>query len=294
MPAPTTVLTIGETMVLVTPAHAEPLETATDFRLEIGGAEANVASHLVRLGVPAAWASAVGDDPLGRRMLAVLERRGVDISRVRVDPDAPTAVYFKDPRGETTPVFYYRGGSAASALGPEFADGLGLADASVVHLSGITPALSETCAALVDAVLDRSAAAGTPVSFDVNHRPRLWPSRDAAAESLLALARRADLVFVGRDEAEALWGVGDAEGIRRMLGVRRLVVKDGPVGAHGFADDGTSFVPAPRVEVVEPVGAGDAFAAGFLAADLRGASMTAALESGHVAAARVLMTTGDY
>jgi 2-dehydro-3-deoxygluconokinase len=167
-------LAIGETMVLVTPEQPESLETATAFRLDIAGAESNVASHLARAGVPAAWASAVGDDALGRRLVATLDKRGVDTSLVRVDPAAPTGVFFKDP----------------GATGP--------------------------------------------------------------------------------------------------------VVKDGAVGAHAFAAWRTAFVPADRVDVVEPVGAGDAFAAGYLAADLAGEPAETALRNGHRFAARVLATTGDF
>jgi 2-dehydro-3-deoxygluconokinase len=278
----------------VTPASAEPLETAVDFRLEIGGAESNVASHLVRLGTPAAWASAVGDDALGRRLLAALRARGVDTSLVRVDPAAPTGVYFKDPAPEGSRVAYYRAGSAASRLDPSFADALPLDDAPLVHVSGITAALSAGCRALLDEVIRRRAAAGGPLSFDVNFRPSLWASRDEAAEVLLALARRASTVFVGRDEAESLWGAATAADIRALLDGPRLIVKDGAVGAHRFDGPDEHFAPAHRVEVVEPVGAGDAFAAGYLAAELGGADPALALAEGHESAARVLMTTGDY
>jgi 2-dehydro-3-deoxygluconokinase len=288
------VLTIGETMVLVTPDRPQPLQDATGFRLEIGGAESNVACHLVAAGVPAAWAGAVGDDPLGRRLIATLRARGVDTSLVVVDPDAPTGVYFKDPGPDGTRVHYYRAGSAASRLGPDFAAGLPLESASLVHLSGITAALSESCRGLLEEVIRIRATVDRPISFDVNYRPALWDVPTAAAE-LLDLARRCDLVFVGRDEAEVLWGTSTAEQIQALIGPgRRLVVKDGDVGAHVFADGTIHFAPARVVDVIEPVGAGDAFAAGYLAADLAGESPTAALERGHRFAAAALSTTGDF
>jgi 2-dehydro-3-deoxygluconokinase len=287
----TQVLAIGETMALVTPETAEPLETASAFRLEIGGAESNVASHLARAGVAAAWASAVGADALGRRMLATLEKRGVDTSLVLVDPAAPTGVYFKDPGAG---VLYYRRGSAASRLGPDYLERLPLRDVPLVHLSGITAALSHSCRALVEAVLERRRRVGLPVSFDVNYRPALWAPGVAAAE-LLDIARRCDLVFVGRDEAETLWGTATAAGVRDLLGPGpRLVVKDGAVGAHCFHRSGEDFAPVVPVEVVEAVGAGDAFAAGFLAAELAGETPTAALGQGHLFAAAVLATTADF
>jgi 2-dehydro-3-deoxygluconokinase len=289
-----TVLAIGETMVLVTPAAPEPLETATAFRLEIAGAEANVASHLARAGVAAAWAGAVGADPLGRRLLATLRARGVDTSFVIVDKSAPTGVFFKDPGTGGTRVWYYRRDSAAARLGPDFAARLPLHTVPVVHVSGITAALSDSCRGLLDEVITVRRAAGRQISVDVNYRPGLWDAATAGPR-LLALARRCDLVFVGRDEAEVLWGTATAAQVRALLGPDgRLVVKDGAAGAHAFAGADVVFEPAESVEVVEPVGAGDAFAAGYLAAELAGETPAAALRLGHRFAAAALATTGDF
>lgn len=291
------VVTLGETMALVAPTDGLPLETTRDLLLDIGGAESNLASHLVRHGVPARWLSAVGDDALGRRLLATLAERGVEVDLVRVDPAAPTGLYLKDPHPEGTRVLYYRAGSAASRLGPDLLDDPAIAaavdGAELVHLSGITPALSPGCHALVEAVLDRRGALGRPVSFDVNYRSALW-SVDQAGPVLRALAARAAIVFVGRDEAEVLWGRGDLAGIRELLPDTRLVIKDGAVAAHQVDHDGWTSVPSPVVEVIEPVGAGDAFAAGFLAADLDGASAADALAAGHASAAAALRSAADF
>lgn len=287
-------ITIGETMALVTPAHAEPLATAQDVRLLIGGAESNVAVHAVRLGIPTAWVSAVGDDALGVRVLDKVAGHGVDVRGVTRNPDAPTGVYFKDPgRG----VLYYRRGSAASLLGPDDIAGVPLEDAEIVHVSGITPALSPRCAALIESVFARVTAAGGILSFDVNHRAALWEP-GAAASALLALARRADIVFVGLDEAEGLWGTADADAVRALMPQPAVVVvKDGDVGATEFdrrsGENLRTFVPAIRTEVVEPVGAGDAFAAGYLAARLQGADAVARLTGGHRRAHLVLQSTDD-
>jgi len=286
------VLAVGETMVLVAPALAEPLETATDFHLDPGGAEANVASHLAALGRRAAWAGLVGDDALGRRLVAQLAARGVDTTWVDADADAPTGVYVKDPgRG----VSYYRRGSAASRMDPAFAARLPIAGTRLLHLTGITPALSTSCDAMVDTLFDTARAVGVPVSFDVNHRPALWPSTDAAARRLRALAARADLVFVGLDEADVLWGAETADDVRRLLpDVPLLVVKDGAIGATGFDADGSEHVPALVAELVEPVGAGDAFAAGYLDSWLDGASPAHRLRAGHERAVLVLGDTADF
>lgn len=283
-------ITIGETMALVAPTAAEPLLTAQEFRLAIGGAESNVAVHVAALGHPTAWVSALGDDVLGERVRATIDGFGVDTRWVVTDATAPTGVYFKDPgRG----VHYYRAGSAASRMSPATLDAVPLEKAEIVHLSGITPVLSASCAELIDAVLDRMAGASGIVSFDVNHRAALWSAAEAAPV-LRRLAERADLVFVGRDEAETLWGCETATDARAHLsGVPTLVVKDGDVGATEFSDAGEVFVPAIPTEVVEVVGAGDAFAAGYLAAMLAGAPAAERLLAGHRRASLVLRSTSD-
>ena len=288
-------ITLGETMALITPAHAEPLRAAREVRLLTGGAESNVAMHAAQLGVPTAWVSAVGDDALGARVRDEVAGRGVDTRWVTMDPNAPTGVYFKDPGHG---VLYYRRGSAAARMSPASVAGVPLEHAEVVHLSGITPALSASCAALIDTVIDRVALGPGVLAFDVNHRAALW-APGAAASALLPLARRADLVFVGLDEAECLWHTATADDVRALLPEpTTLVVKDGDVGATEYrraaGADHRTFAPAIPTEVVEAVGAGDAFAAGYLAALLQGADAAARLQGGHQRAHLVLQSTSDF
>ncbi|MGW4224400.1 sugar kinase [Streptomyces bauhiniae] len=290
-----TTVCLGETMAQVTPADGEGLEHSRELRLAVAGAESTVAQYLADLGHRSAWVSRVGDDPLGRRTVAAVGRRGVDVGGVRVDPDAPTGVYFKDPGPDGTRVHYYRRGSAASRMGPADAERVDLAGARLLHLTGITPALSTGCAELVELLMERAPRAGVLVSFDVNHRPALWSSLDEAGVVLRDLARRADLVFVGRDEGERLWGTGTAEEIHAHLAPRgTLVVKDAEVGATEFSAAGREFAAAPAVEVVEAVGAGDAFAAGYLSGFLRGFGSAERLALGHRLAGRTLSSIEDY
>ncbi|OZM78343.1 carbohydrate kinase [Pseudonocardia sp. MH-G8] len=283
-------------MILVTPVEPAPLELAEHFALHVGGAESTVALYLAERGHRAAWLSQVGDDPLGRRMLAAVARHGVDTSAVRALADTPTGVYFKDPGPKDTQVYYYRGGSAASRMSPDLLDGLDWSATRVVHVSGITAGLSASCRGLLDAIYAVARERDMLVSFDVNHRPGLWPAAEAGPV-LLELARRADVVFVGQDEAQRLWGTPDASSVSTLMGARpRLVVKDGAVGATEIAAAGTEpvFVPAHAVEVVEVVGAGDAFAAGYLSELLRGTDAAGRLRAGHDLAARALSSTHDY
>ncbi|WP_428965311.1 sugar kinase [Micromonospora fluostatini] len=288
------VVTVGETMVVLSPDPVGPLERADRVALGVGGAESNVAMGLATLGHRAAWLSRVGDDPFGRLVVGRVAAAGVDVDLVAVDPGAPTGLYAKDPGPAGTAVHYYRAGSAASRLGPAVLDDPRLAGARLVHLTGITPALSASCRALVERALTARAVPGALVSFDVNHRARLWPARHAA-DLLRRLADAADLVLVGLDEAQTLWQTPDAEAVRKLLpGPRMVVVKDGGVGATALPRTGpATVVPALRVPVLEPVGAGDAFAAGYLSGVLRGWEPRAALRLGHLCAARTLTVAGD-
>jgi 2-dehydro-3-deoxygluconokinase len=275
-------------MALFVPAEDGPPDTVVSWTRTVGGAESNVACHLAALGVPASWVSAVGDDAFGRAVVSAVASFGVDVSMVSVDPDRPTGLYVKESDAAGSPVRYYRRGSAASAMGPATVDAL--PPAPVVHTSGITPALSDSCLALMRRLFDRPRS-GT-LSFDLNWRPGLWRDRDPAV--LRSLAAAADIVFVGADEAAAVWGVETPAQIRAFLPEpATLVVKQGADGATLMADSTELFQPALRVDVVEPVGAGDAFAAGFLAATLAGWSPARRLRAGHLRAASALRTHHD-
>ncbi len=285
---------VGETMAMIAPARIEPLVDADELRLHVGGAESNVALQLSGLGHPVSWTSRLGDDPFGHRVARVIAAGGVDTSSVVFDADAPTGVYFKDPGADGTRVHYYRRNSAAARMDVTTLPSIPLDRTRIVHLTGITPALSAGCAALVDAVIAEARRRGVLVSFDVNYRRALWPVTEAGP-AIERIAGRCDLVLVGRDEAEILWGTASAADIRRLLpGPGRLVVKDGDVGATEFlGEHGVTFAPALPVEVVEAVGAGDAFAAGYLSGMLGDLSSADALGRGHRLAARALATLSD-
>lgn len=291
----TDLLAVGETMVVVTPTTPAPLSEAASYVLRPGGAESNVAIHLARLGHRAAWFGAVGDDPFGRLIVDHLAGAGVDTTHVMTVPGAPTGIYFKHVDDGHSRMFYYRAGSAASRLGPRDAQRIAAVPAQVIHLTGITPALSDACTDLTRELITTRAGESL-VSFDVNFRPRLWPPADAATV-LRELASRADIVFVGLDEAHDLWGAVESSDVRRILPQpRTLVVKDAGNGATELStteSGGTWFEPAPAITVVEPIGAGDAFAAGWLSGLLRGFDTRRRLALGHRVAAQVLNTTAD-
>ena len=207
------------------------------------------------------------------------------------DPIHPTGLYVKDP-GRA--VHYYRAGSAAAHLSPADVDLLDWSGVRVLHTTGITAALSSSAANFVDRAFESARAHGALVSFDVNHRTALW--RDPRADTALAaLAGRADIVFVGRDEAAALWGTETPESVRALFpDVPELVVKDADVGATAFTGPEEIFVPALVVDVIESVGAGDAFAGGYLAGLLANLGIEQRLALGHERAALTLRTTDDF
>ncbi|WP_108933077.1 sugar kinase [Streptomyces ardesiacus] len=292
------VVALGESMVTFLPSVPGRLADVPSFERTIGGAESNVACVLAAAGHAVRWVGRVGADGFGDHLVEAIGAYGVDVSAVRRDPARPTGIYFRtagDRATDAHEVAYYRAGSAASAMSTGTMDLDAVRSGRVLHLSGITPALSADCLGLVRELTARRP--GRPlVSFDVNHRPGLW--RDAGhghgPEVLLDLARGADLVFVGDDEARDAWGLTGPEAVRAALPEPELlVVKQGASGATAFHGDRATSVPALHVDVVAAVGAGDAFAAGFLSATLRELPVRERLRHGHLMAAAALTVPGD-
>ncbi|MGW0992694.1 sugar kinase [Streptomyces sp. NPDC002520] len=298
------VVALGESMVTFLPTRPGRLADVPSFDRAIGGAESNVACALAAAGHATRWVSRVGADGFGDHLVEAIGAYGVDVAHVRRDTTRPTGIYFRTAADRATDaheVAYYRAGSAASAMAVDTVDLAAARSCRVLHLSGITAALSPACLELL-----RELTAPGPdrplISFDVNYRPGLWRDADGP-RVLLELARRADIVFVGDDEARDAWGLHGAGSVRGALPEPEIVVvKQGKGGATVFdkntdgledADGTATSVRAPKVDVVAHVGAGDAFAAGFLSATLRGLSVRDRLRHGHLMAAATLTTPGD-
>ncbi|MEW2632346.1 sugar kinase [Streptomyces sp. NPDC048389] len=313
---PVDVVCLGESMVAFLPTRAGRLADVPSYLRGIGGAESNVACALAAAGHRTRWVGRVGADGFGRHLVEAIGAYGVDTSAVARDPHRPTGVYFRTATDRATDaheVVYYRAGSAASAMSLATVPYDALWSGRVLHLSGITAALSPDCLALLHDLTARRENRPL-VSFDVNHRPALWRDSERA-RVLLDLARGADVVFVGEDEAEEAWGLRGPDAVRAALpDPAVLVVKQGAAGAVAFTrgappsprgghapatssgtgtPDTVVHAPAPRVAVTAPVGAGDAFAAGFLAATLRGLDGRKRLRHGHLWAAAALTVPGD-
>jgi 2-dehydro-3-deoxygluconokinase len=292
------VVTIGETMVLFTPQSSPLMRYAETFSRHFGGAETNVAIGLSRLGHQAGWISKVGNDEFGRAMLAFIRGEGVDISQVKMDSTAPTGMYFKEIRSSNqVRVQYYRKGSAASLLEPSDVDEKYIANAKYLHVTGITPALSESCYQTIIRAISIAKENGVKVVFDPNLRRKLW-SEEQARKVLLEIASLSDIVLPGKDEGFFLFGVEDPEALGELFlqnGSSVVVLKLGAAGAYYFTQSERKMIPGyPVDKVVDPVGAGDAFAAGFLSGLLNGQSLEEAVDKANGVGAMVTMIPGDF
>lgn len=259
---------LGESLGLVMGEPAAPLRAGSPARFSFAGAESNVAIGLARLGHSAAFVTRVGDDLVGRIITESLRGEGVDVSGVVVDDEAPTALMVRQHRtADALSVLYYRDGAAGSRLQP--ADVPDLTGARLLHVTGITPALSASARETVTVAVRAARDAGLVVSLDVNHRSLLWSTAEAGA-ALAPLLDAVDIVFGGDDELLALAQQHDAEhvdlAVKHLLQQRPSVVvrKRGSDGATAYGEFGTLECLALPVTAVDPVGAGDAFVAGFL------------------------------
>lgn len=293
------VVTIGETMTLFTPNEEGPLRHARSFSMKFGGAESNVAIGLSRLGHRVRWISRLGDDEFGDAMQAFIRGEGVDVSYVTRDADAPTAVFFKEFRRlNDTRVYYYRKNSAASKMNAGFLPEEAIKDAAYLHLTGITPALSEDCRLMFDKAIRIAKENSVKIIFDPNLRLKIWSNEEEARYFLKKYAAESDIILPGLSEAEFLFGSYTPEkyiDFFHELGVKTVVMKLGKEGSLLAAPSlPKTYVPGFFVErVIDPIGAGDAFAAGILSGLLDGLSLEEAARRGNAMGAMVTMVNGD-
>jgi 2-dehydro-3-deoxygluconokinase len=289
------VLTLGEPLVAFVAVEGGSLADATTYRRHVAGAETNVAIGLARLGLRAGFVGRVGDDGLGTAIVRRLRAEGVDVAGVLVEAGSPTGVLIRERRAfGPSEVLYRRSGSAGSRVAPGDLDASGgLRGARWLHVTGITPALSPSALAAVERAIDAATGAGATISFDVNLRRRLW-SEAEAAPVLRRLATRADVVLGDPDELALASGADDAAGGLLRAGASIVVTKLGAAGVRARTSEGRDLaLPALAVRTADPVGAGDAFCAGFIAARLDGLDVETALRWGVACGAAVVAVDGD-
>lgn len=262
------VLAIGETLIdLIVDDGAPGLETAARFIARDGGAPANVAVALARLGAESAFGGVVGDDPFGHRLRAMLHEEDVDTSRVLATSEAPTSLAFawKDERGDG---HFQLLRLADRLLTADDVEAFGIEQVAALVVGSVALAAEPSRQAIGRAV-ELAAAANVPVVFDVNLRPSLWPDIEAARDVCLPIVERATVLKLSLDDARHVFGTGN-DPHQAMLAARRhamrfIVLTDGARGAWFFEHaGGIPHVPAFDVDAVEPTGAGDAFTAALV------------------------------
>jgi 2-dehydro-3-deoxygluconokinase len=284
---------LGETMLALAPAHGTSMRDAASLLVDHAGAESNTAVGLARLGLRTAWVSSLGDDAAGNRILDWLSKEHVDTRWVRRDSLRPTGMMLKDPDAG---VRYYRTGSAASAMGPEVLHDVPIADARAVLVTGVTALIGSSPHAAGLALL--AAARGLRI-VDPNLRAGLWGS-DRRRELVLPFVERCDLLLAGQEELREVLGAEGrgqttAEGLAReaaALGPREVVVRSAAsIGA--LANGSWTTLGIRRDDAVDPIGAGDAFNAGYIAIRLRDGSIEEALRAGARCGAAVINSLSD-
>jgi 2-dehydro-3-deoxygluconokinase len=289
-------LTFGETMGLIRTQDIGTLDVAREARIGIGGAESNVAIGVARLGGPATWIGRIGRDALGDLVRYRLQAAGV--RTLAIEDDACTGVMLRHTRaGSTVQVDYHRAGSAGARLHPGDVPAEVLTRADLLHVTGITPALSRSAQDTFEHAVRTASAAGVTVSLDVNYRRKLWRPEPARA-ALQPLLRYVDILFAGVEEAQLLlssnaFEPGELASALADQGPTEVVIKDGANGCAALVDRVQHQVAAPRVGVIDPVGAGDAFVAGYLAERLAGAEPAQGLRTAVAAGSYAVTVPGD-
>lgn len=299
MSLPLDVVTFGEAMMMLVADQPGPLEHARGFSKRTAGAETNVAIGLSRLGLNVGWASRLGEDSMGRYLLAEMQGEGLDCSHVVSDAGQRTGMQFKGRvvDGSDPPIEYHRKGSAASQMQPADIDEAWLCSARHLHSTGIFAAISPNCYEVSKRTMSLMRAAGKSISFDPNLRPMLWPSTDAMRSGINELAKGADWILPGLSEGKLLTQRETPEDIARFYrdqGAQVVVIKLGADGAYFDAGDEQGYVPGCPVDsVVDTVGAGDGFAVGIISARLEGLPWRRAVERGAWIGARAVQVIGD-
>jgi len=283
-------------MVSFVPQNNEPLQYGPSLKMRIAGAESNTAIGLTKLGHTASFISCVGADSLGQFLLRMLRAEGVDTSAIRTLEDYPTGIMLKEPSPSGTSCFYYRSNSAASNIGIEDIPETLFTEADIFHFTGITPILSNSCKDTILHAIELAKRSSCRISFDPNIRLKLWRGEDHAP-LMRHLIEQTNYLMIGLDEADTLYHTKDINSLVSLFftspNLEVLAIKDGANGVTVSDGKITEFIPPYSCCCIDPVGAGDAFNAGFLSGLLRGAYIINAGKMGAISGARATETRGD-
>ena len=232
-----------------------------------------MAVGVARLGYSAGWISRLGADEMGAYVLGVMRGENVDVTNVRLVEGKQTGIFLRENRTSgNSNVFYYRSNSAFTTFSPDDLNEDYIASAQILHLTGITPGLSNTCRAAVERAVEIAKAHGARIVFDLNYRAKIWP-REEARICLEDLMKQADHVLAGREDLIKLVGIVDRDeqmAYLSGLGLSTIVLKTGASGTILADTEGTRHVSSVSVgNAVDRFGVGDAFAAGYIVGQLQ-------------------------
>ena len=288
-------VTLGETLGLLVAGEPGPLAHVHTLRLRMAGAESNVAIGARRLGVESTWIGRLGRDGVGDLIERELRAEGVQ-TRISRD-DVPTGLMLKTARtSDLTQVSYYRTGSAGSRLTGADVDEATVAAAQVLHVTGITPALGTGPAAAVRKAIEVARAHQVIVSVDLNYRSALW-DEVTAGPVLRELVELSDVLFAGAEEAGLIVAPGRPERLARELagiGPTQVIIKLGHLGSVALIDEQLHTCGVVPVRVADPVGAGDAFVAGYLSELIAGEPAETRLATASATGAFAVTASGDW
>ncbi|MDP4096225.1 sugar kinase [Paenibacillus sp. P96] len=292
------VVTFGEPMAMFYANETGPLHEVTSFSKALAGAETNVATGLSRLGLSAGLVTQLGQDTFGRFIAQALQQEKIDTESVYFTNEAPTGMLLKSKVEEGDPeVEYFRKNSAASKLSLEHFDEDYFSSARHLHVTGISPALSESCHSFALHAMKFMRDKGRTISFDPNLRPKLWPDTPTMAHAINDLSAYCDWFLPGIGEGKILTGYTEPHDIAAFYmerGVKVVVIKMGAEGAYYKTAGEEGMVKGFKVEqVVDTVGAGDGFAVGVISGLLDGLSLTEAVQRGNAVGALAVMSPGD-
>lgn len=291
------IITIGDGMITFDPKAKGPLRFVSQFERKIGGAELNVIIGCARLGLKAGWISRLGKDEFGRHIINTVRGEGIDVSEVQLMDGYATSLNFKEVQesgaGKT---FYYRKNSPTETLTPELLPEDYIREAKILHVTGVFPAIDGQNSAVILKALQVAKENNVKVSFDPNIRLKLW-SKEKARATLLTYLPYVDYLLAGRDELELLFETDQDEKLINELqkfNIEQIVVKDGDNGCYLL--DAEEWIHFPGVEVkkvVDTVGAGDGFDAGFLYGTVKGWDLSKTLQLANAVGAMVVQVNGD-
>ena len=295
---PSKILLVGEPMGLFIAKSEGPLDSVGEYSFAVAGAEFNVAIGMCRLGHEVGYLTKLGTDPFGKHIVNLMEQNGISTELTRFSNERTTGFMLKSMVSQGDPeIYYYRKNSAASTLSAEDLAQLDLSDYSVLHMTGILPALSDSTRAATRLLLRMAREKGVRFSFDPNLRPQLWPDQQTMVDFMNEVAAQSDVVLPGIAEAKILCGLDDPEAVADhylKTGAKLVIVKVGSKGAYYASAQERGLVPGFTVKkVVDTVGAGDGFAAGVLSALMEGLPVAEAVRRGNAVGAIQVMSRGD-